>query len=99
MTWRHPAVTTDRDRAQVADKRRAHREFSASLTYGDEVPRIPLPRTRRGRLLSLAAVVVILAAAGAVWATSSGGQGPAVATQDKIIDVPAAPGSAEKVQL
>ncbi|WP_027945014.1 alpha/beta fold hydrolase [Amycolatopsis taiwanensis] len=63
------------------------------------MPRFPFPRTRRTRLLTLAAVVVILAAVGLVWVRSAGGDGPPVRTQDAMIDVPAAPGSAEQVRL
>ncbi|HKS43791.1 MAG TPA: alpha/beta fold hydrolase [Amycolatopsis sp.] len=62
------------------------------------MPRIPFPRTRRGRLLALAAVLVVLATAGVVW-TRSGGDDTPVPTQDAIIDVPAAPGSADRVHL
>jgi ABC-2 type transport system ATP-binding protein len=62
------------------------------------VPQIPFPHTRRGRWLTLAAVVVILAAVGLVWSRSGGDSAP-VATQDRFIDVPAAPGSPEKVRL
>ncbi|WP_246127547.1 alpha/beta fold hydrolase [Amycolatopsis rhizosphaerae] len=62
------------------------------------MPRIPLPRTRRGRWLALAVVVLVLAAAGLVWARS-GRQAPPVATRDAVVAVPAAPGSAEQVRL
>ncbi|WP_235022813.1 alpha/beta fold hydrolase [Amycolatopsis alkalitolerans] len=62
------------------------------------MPRIPLPRTRRGRLLTLGVIVVILAAVAAVWATSGRGPTP-VASQSAMIDVPAAPGSADQVRL
>jgi ABC-2 type transport system ATP-binding protein len=43
-------------------------------------------------------VVVILAAVGVVWARSGNGAEP-VASQDAVLDVPAAPGSAEQVHL
>jgi ABC-2 type transport system ATP-binding protein len=43
-------------------------------------------------------VVVILAAAGVLWARSSGGPEP-VASQGAVLDVPAAPGSATQVHL
>ncbi|HVW39818.1 MAG TPA: alpha/beta fold hydrolase [Amycolatopsis sp.] len=62
------------------------------------MPRTPFPQTRRGRWLALVVVVVILAAAGIVWATS-GDQAPPVATRDAVLDVPAAPGAPEKVHL
>ncbi|WP_236796895.1 alpha/beta fold hydrolase [Amycolatopsis sp. GM8] len=62
------------------------------------MPRIPFPRTRRGRLLTAGVVVVILAAAGAIWATSGRGPTP-VASQDAVLDVPAAPGSPDQVRL
>ena len=44
-------------------------------------------------------MVVVLAAAGVVWSRPSGGDGAPVRTQDAVIDVPAAPGSAERVRL
>jgi ABC-2 type transport system ATP-binding protein len=62
------------------------------------VPRLPLPRSRRGRLTALGAVVVVLAAATVLWATRDTAP-PAVATQDALIDMPAAPGSAEQVKI
>ncbi|GAA5170408.1 alpha/beta fold hydrolase [Amycolatopsis dongchuanensis] len=62
------------------------------------MPRIPLPHTRRSRLLTLGVVVVLLAAAGLVWA-GAGDDAPPVASQDAVLDVPAAPGSAELVHL
>jgi len=62
------------------------------------VPRIPIPRTRRSRLLALALVVLVLVAAGVAW--SRNGPAPsAVKTQDAVIDVPAAPGSPDQVQI
>ncbi|GAB2959166.1 alpha/beta fold hydrolase [Amycolatopsis acidiphila] len=62
------------------------------------MPRIPLPHTRRARLLTLGVVVVILAAVGVVWAGAGRGAAP-VASQDGVLDVPAAPGSAQQVHL
>ncbi|NKQ58680.1 alpha/beta fold hydrolase [Amycolatopsis sp. K13G38] len=62
------------------------------------MPRLPFPHTWRGRWLTLALVVVILAAAGVVW-TRSGDKGPPVATKDAVLDVPAGPGAAGVVHL
>lgn len=62
------------------------------------MPRLPLPRSRRGRLTALGAVVVVLAAATVLWATRDTTP-PAVATQDALIDMPAAAGSAEQVKI
>jgi ABC-2 type transport system ATP-binding protein len=62
------------------------------------VPRLPLPRTRRARFTALGAVVVVLAAATVLWATRDTAP-PAVPTQDALIDLPAAPGSAEQVKI
>jgi len=62
------------------------------------VPRLPLPRTRRARFTALGAVVVVLAAATVLWATRDTAP-PAVPTQDALIDMPAAPGSAEQVKI
>ncbi|MTD57358.1 alpha/beta fold hydrolase [Amycolatopsis pithecellobii] len=61
------------------------------------MPRNPLPHTRRGRLLTLGVVVVLLAAV-TVWVTANRGPAP-VAHQDAVLDVPAAPGSADQVRL
>ncbi|HJQ45434.1 MAG TPA: alpha/beta fold hydrolase [Amycolatopsis sp.] len=72
--------------------------LSGNVTYGHGVLRIAFPRTRRGHWLIVGIVVVILAAAGVVWA-SSGRQASPVATRDAVLDVPAAPGSADTVQL
>ncbi|WP_410619633.1 alpha/beta fold hydrolase [Amycolatopsis sp. cmx-8-4] len=62
------------------------------------MPRLPLPRSRRGRLTALGAVVVVLAAATVLWATRDTAP-PAVPTQDALIDMPAAPGSADQVKI
>ncbi|QWF77231.1 alpha/beta fold hydrolase [Amycolatopsis sp. CA-230715] len=62
------------------------------------MPRIPLPRTRGGKLLTLALVLVVLAGAGVVW-VRSGRDAPPVATEDAMVPVPAAPGSADRIQL
>ncbi|WP_328617506.1 alpha/beta fold hydrolase [Amycolatopsis sp. NBC_00355] len=62
------------------------------------MPRLPLPRSRRGRLTALGAVVVVLAAATVLWATRDTAP-PAVPTQDALIDMPAAPGSAEQIKI
>ncbi|MDT8915046.1 alpha/beta fold hydrolase [Amycolatopsis sp. PS_44_ISF1] len=62
------------------------------------MPRIPLPRTRGSRLTALAAVVVVVAAAVAVW-TTSGSPPSAIRTQDALLELPAAPGSAAKVRI
>jgi ABC-2 type transport system ATP-binding protein len=62
------------------------------------VPRIPFPRTRDNRLLALTLAVLVLVAAGIAWSRS----GPApstVKTQEATIDVPAAPGSVDRVQI
>ncbi|MBK1788522.1 alpha/beta fold hydrolase [Prauserella cavernicola] len=64
----------------------------------NSVPRTPLPRSRRGRLLTLLAVVAVLVAGGGVW-LSSGDEPVRFSTQDATIDVAAAPGSEERVQL
>ncbi|MFD9889988.1 alpha/beta fold hydrolase [Amycolatopsis sp. NPDC059027] len=62
------------------------------------MPRLPIPRTRGARLFALAAVVVVLAAAVVVWSTRSSAP-PPVRTQDAVLDLPAAPGSADKVAI
>ncbi|MFE0023114.1 alpha/beta fold hydrolase [Amycolatopsis sp. NPDC059021] len=62
------------------------------------MPRLPIPRTRGARLIALAAVVVVLAAAAVVWSTRSPAP-PPVRTQDAVLDLPAAPGSADKVAI
>ncbi|MEV6620529.1 alpha/beta fold hydrolase [Amycolatopsis sp. NPDC051106] len=62
------------------------------------MPRLPLPRTRGARLTALAAVVVVLAAGAVFWITRPGAP-PPVPTQDALIDMPAAPGSAEQVKI
>ncbi|WP_020673796.1 alpha/beta fold hydrolase [Amycolatopsis nigrescens] len=62
------------------------------------MPRLPLPRTRGTRLTTLALVVVVLVAAGLLW-SRNGDEPVAVKTQEATIDVPAAPGSADRVQL
>ncbi|MBB4682946.1 alpha/beta fold hydrolase [Amycolatopsis jiangsuensis] len=62
------------------------------------MPRIPLPRTRGTRLTALAAVVVVVAAAVVVWTTSDSGPAP-VRTQDAFAELPAAPGSTERVRI
>ncbi|GAA1951393.1 alpha/beta fold hydrolase [Amycolatopsis minnesotensis] len=62
------------------------------------MPRIPLPRTRGGKLLTLVLVLVVLAGAGVVW-VRSGDTAPPVATEDAMVPVPAAPGSADRIQL
>ncbi|SEP21185.1 alpha/beta fold hydrolase [Amycolatopsis saalfeldensis] len=62
------------------------------------MPRIPLPRTRGARFTALAAVVVVVAAAVVVW-TTSGSPPSAVRTQDAVLELPAAPGSADKVRI
>ncbi|SED20455.1 ABC-2 type transport system ATP-binding protein [Amycolatopsis tolypomycina] len=62
------------------------------------MPRLPLPRTRRARLTALGAVVAVLAAATVLWATRDTAP-PAVPTQDALLDMPAAPGSAEQVKI
>ncbi|HVV10299.1 alpha/beta fold hydrolase [Amycolatopsis sp.] len=62
------------------------------------MPRIPFPHTRRSRWLTAGLVVVILAAAAVVWARSGDDATP-VAHRDQTLSVPAAPGSAEQVQL
>ncbi|GAA3581893.1 alpha/beta fold hydrolase [Amycolatopsis ultiminotia] len=62
------------------------------------MPRIPLPRTRGTRLTALAAVVLVVAAAVAVWTTRDTGPAP-VRTQDAVVAMPAAPGSAEQVRI
>jgi ABC-2 type transport system ATP-binding protein len=62
------------------------------------VPRLPLPRTRGARLTALAAVVVVLAAGAVFWITRPAAP-PAVPTQDAVLDMPAAPGSAEQVKI
>ncbi|MDS0139892.1 MULTISPECIES: alpha/beta fold hydrolase [unclassified Amycolatopsis] len=62
------------------------------------MPRLPLPRTRRARLTALGAVVAVLAAATVLWATRDTAP-PAVPTQDALLDLPAAPGSAEQVKI
>ncbi|GAB3474769.1 alpha/beta fold hydrolase [Amycolatopsis cihanbeyliensis] len=63
--------------------------------------RIPFLTHWRGRLVALvalAAVVVLLVAAGLVWA-GVGDESPPVRTQEAAVDVPAAPGSSERVRL
>ncbi|NIH81125.1 alpha/beta fold hydrolase [Amycolatopsis viridis] len=62
------------------------------------MPRIPLPHTRRARAVTLAVVVVVLAAVALVW-TRSPSEPAAVPAQDAVLDVPAAPGSAATVRL
>ncbi|MEV7098192.1 alpha/beta fold hydrolase [Amycolatopsis sp. NPDC051045] len=62
------------------------------------MPRLPLPRTRGARLTALAAVVVVLAAGAVFWITRPAAP-PPVPTQDALIDLPAAPGSAEQVKI
>ncbi|NYI92744.1 ABC-2 type transport system ATP-binding protein [Amycolatopsis endophytica] len=62
------------------------------------MPRIPLPHTRRARMVTLAVVVLLVAAAALVWTRSSGEPAP-VASSDAVLEVPAAPGSAEQVRL
>ncbi|WP_103350018.1 alpha/beta fold hydrolase [Amycolatopsis sp. CA-128772] len=62
------------------------------------MPRLPLPRTRRARLTALGAVVVVLAAATVLWASRDTAP-PAVPTQDALLDMPAAPGSAQQVEI
>ena len=62
------------------------------------MPRLPLPRTRGSRLTAVAAVVVVLAGATAVWLTRDTAP-PAVPTQDAMIDMPAAAGSADQVRI
>ncbi|WP_257926629.1 alpha/beta hydrolase, partial [Amycolatopsis iheyensis] len=62
------------------------------------MPRLPLPRTRGARLTALAAVVVVLAAGAVFWITRPDAPAP-VPTQDALIDLPAAPGSAAQVKI
>ncbi|MFI5593330.1 alpha/beta fold hydrolase [Amycolatopsis sp. NPDC051758] len=62
------------------------------------MPRLPLPRSRGARLTALAAVVVVLAAGAVFWITRPAAP-PPVPTQDALIDMPAAPGSAEQVKI
>ncbi|GAA4552603.1 alpha/beta fold hydrolase [Amycolatopsis samaneae] len=62
------------------------------------MPRLPIPRTRGARLTALGAVVVVLAAAAVVWSTRSPAP-PLARTQDAVLDLPAAPGSADKVAI
>ncbi|WP_284745873.1 alpha/beta fold hydrolase [Amycolatopsis sp. RTGN1] len=62
------------------------------------MPRLPLPRTRGARLTALAAVVVVLAAGAVFWITRPAAPAT-VPTQDALIDMPAAPGSAEQVKI
>ncbi|WIY01569.1 alpha/beta fold hydrolase [Amycolatopsis mongoliensis] len=62
------------------------------------MPRLPLPRTRGARLTALAVVVVVLAAGAVFWITRPAPPA-AVPTQDALIDMPAAPGSAEQVKI
>ncbi|SFW88143.1 alpha/beta fold hydrolase [Amycolatopsis australiensis] len=62
------------------------------------MPRLPLPRTRGARLTALAAVVVVLAAGAVFWITRPAAP-PPVPTQDALLDMPAAPGSAEQVKI
>nr|WP_208406536.1 alpha/beta fold hydrolase [Amycolatopsis granulosa] len=57
-----------------------------------------MPHTRRARAVTLAVVVVVLAAVALVW-TRSPSEPAAVPTQDAVLDVPAAPGSAATVRL
>ncbi|WP_199434551.1 alpha/beta fold hydrolase [Qaidamihabitans albus] len=61
------------------------------------VPRLPFPRARRARLAALAAAIAVLAA-GIVW-FRGGEEPPAFDTQEATVDVAAAPGSAQRVQL
>ncbi|GAB3151592.1 alpha/beta fold hydrolase [Amycolatopsis stemonae] len=62
------------------------------------MPRLPLPRTRGARLTALAAVVAVLAAGAVFWITRPAAPAP-VPAQDALIDMPAAPGSAEQVKI
>jgi ABC-2 type transport system ATP-binding protein len=81
-------------------------QVCVSLSYGSQdpchtvtpVPRIPIPRTRGSRLLSLALVVLVLVAVGVIW-NRSGTAPSTVKTQDAMIDVPASPGSPDRVQI
>ncbi|WP_158891232.1 alpha/beta fold hydrolase [Amycolatopsis anabasis] len=60
--------------------------------------RIPFPRTRGSRFLTLILVIVVLAGGGVLWART-GDEPPPVRTSEATIDVPAAPGSPDRVQL
>ncbi|OQO91940.1 ABC transporter ATP-binding protein [Saccharomonospora piscinae] len=62
------------------------------------MPRTLLPRSSRARLLTLLAVVAVLAAGALVW-VDDGEEPPAYATHEATIDVRAAPGSEEREQL
>ncbi|WP_406634055.1 alpha/beta fold hydrolase [Amycolatopsis sp. WGS_07] len=62
------------------------------------MPRIPLPRTRGSRLVAVAAVVLVAAAAVTVWATRDRGPAP-VRTQDAFVAMPAGPGSPDQVRI
>ena len=62
------------------------------------MPRIPLLRGNRGRLVALALAAVVLVAGVLVW-TGSDDQASTIRTQDATIDVLAAPESADRVQL
>ncbi|WP_116114264.1 alpha/beta fold hydrolase [Amycolatopsis ruanii] len=62
------------------------------------MPRIPLPHTRRSRTVTLAVVVLLVAAAVLVW-TRSSSEPPAVPAQEAVLDVPAAPGATATVSL
>jgi ABC-2 type transport system ATP-binding protein len=62
------------------------------------VPQLSFPRTRGNRLLALGLVVLVLVAAGVVFALS-GSKPAAVKTTDVMISVPASPGSAARLPI
>ena len=74
--------------------RRARRAQPSSLTYRGDVPTRPARR-----LLVLVAVLVLAAAVAVVVGLGRGGPAATVAQRDLTLDVPASPGSADKVSL
>ncbi|SFQ67557.1 ABC-2 type transport system ATP-binding protein [Amycolatopsis arida] len=58
----------------------------------------PSPRARRGRLVAVLAVAVLLAGGGLVWLVPETDP-PPVRTEEAILEVPAAPGSAERIAI
>ncbi|MEU3274561.1 alpha/beta fold hydrolase [Saccharomonospora sp. NPDC006951] len=62
------------------------------------MPRSTFPLGKRARLLTVLAVVVVLAAGTVLW-LRGGDEPPSFHTQEATIDVPAAPGSPDRVQL